>query len=73
MLRASRADRKRQTDDKKGKRARRRLPAAFTGVCSKRKRQKINFSNPEKLQESCRLGLAAKGMFRSSAIHVTAA
>jgi len=72
-LRASRADRKRQTDDKKGKQARRRLPAAFTGVCSKAKRQKTNFSNPEKLQESCRLGRAAKGMFSSSAIHVTAA
>ena len=72
-LRASRADRKRQTDGKKGNRARRRLPAAFMGVCSKAKRQKMNFSNPEKLQESCRLGRAAKGMFCSSAIHVTAA
>lgn len=70
---AGRADRKRQMDDKKGKRARRRLLAVFTGVCSKAKRQKMNFSNPEKLQESCRLGHAAKGKFSSSAIHVTAA
>lgn len=65
--------RKDKTDGRGGNQARRTFLTAFMGVCSRAERQKMNFSNPEKLQESCRLGRAAKGMFCSCAVHVAAA
>lgn len=69
----SRTERESQRDERKGKLARRRQLAAFMAPCSKAKRQEMNFSHPEKLQESCRLGRAAEGMCCISATHVPAA
>lgn len=69
-LRARRAERRRQEGCEGGDQERGTFPMALVGACSKAKRHKMNFSNPEKLQESCRLGRAAKGMFCSCAVHV---